>query len=39
MPEIVADVESPITQREGEHVLRGIPMKKSQGRGWTHYTQ
>ena len=29
MPEIVAEVESSITQREVEHALRGIPMKKS----------
>ena len=29
MPEIVAEVESPITQREVEHALRGMPMKKS----------
>ena len=31
MPEIVAKVDSPITQREVEHALRGMPMKKSPG--------
>ena len=31
MPEIVAKVQSPITQREVEHALRGMPMKKSPG--------
>ena len=31
MPEIVAEVESSITQREVEHTLRGMPMKKSPG--------
>ena len=31
MPEIVAEVESPITQREVEHALRGMPMKRSPG--------
>ena len=31
MPEIVAEVKSSITQREVEHALRGIPMKKSSG--------
>ena len=31
MPEIVAEVESPITQREVEYSLREMPMKKSPG--------
>ena len=31
MPEIVAEVESLITQREVEHALRWMPMKKSPG--------
>ena len=31
MAEILAEVESPITQREFEHALRGMPMKKSPG--------
>ena len=31
MPEIAAEVKSPITQREVEHALRGMPMKKSPG--------
>ena len=31
MPEIVAEVESPIIQREVEQASRGIPMKKSPG--------
>ena len=31
MPEIVADVESSLTQREVEHALRGMSMKKSPG--------
>ena len=31
MPEIVAEVGSPITQREVEHALRGMPMKESPG--------
>ena len=31
MPEIVAEVESPITQREVEHALRGMPMKNTPG--------
>ena len=29
MPEIVAEVESPITQLEVEHALTGMPMKRS----------
>ena len=28
IPEIVVEVESPITQRENGHALRGMPMKK-----------
>ena len=31
MPDIVAEVESPITRREVEHALRGMPEKKSPG--------
>ena len=31
MPDISAEVESPITRREVEHPLRGIPEKKSPG--------
>ena len=31
MPDIAAEVESPITQREVEHALRGMPEKKSLG--------
>ena len=31
MPEIAAEVESPITRREVEHALRGMPEKKSPG--------
>ena len=31
MPAITAEVESPITRREVEHALRGIPKKKSPG--------
>ena len=33
MPDIAAEVESSITQREVEHALRGMPMKKSPGPG------
>ena len=29
MPDITAEVESPITRREVEHALRGMPEKKS----------
>ena len=35
--EIIAEVESPITQREDEHDLKGMPMNKSPGR--LHTTQ
>ena len=28
MPDIAAEVESPITRREVEHALRGMPEKK-----------
>ena len=31
MPDIAADVESPITRREVEHALRGMPENKSPG--------
>ena len=31
MPDIAAEVESPITRREVEHALRGMPEKKSPG--------
>ena len=31
MPEIIAEVESSVTQRELEHALRRMPMKKSPG--------
>ena len=31
MPDIAAEVESPITRREVEHALRGMPDKKSPG--------
>ena len=31
MPDIAAEVESPITRREVEHALRGMPGKKSPG--------
>ena len=31
MPDIAAEVESPITWREVEHALRGIPENKSLG--------
>ena len=31
MPDIATDVESPITRREVEHALRGMPEKKSPG--------
>ena len=31
MPDISAEVESPITRREVEHALRGMPEKKSPG--------
>ena len=31
MPDIDAEVESPITRREVEHALRGMPAKKSPG--------
>ena len=31
MPDIAAEVESPITRREVEHTLRGMPEKKSPG--------
>ena len=31
MPDIAAEVESPITRREVEHVLRGMQKKKSPG--------
>ena len=31
MPDIAAKVESPITRREVEHALRGMPEKKSPG--------
>ena len=31
IPDIVAEVESPFTQRQVEHALRGMPMKKSFG--------
>ena len=31
MQEIVAEVESPITQREVKHALKGMPMNKSPG--------
>ena len=31
MPDIAAEVESPITRREVEHSLRGMPEKKSPG--------
>ena len=31
MPDISAEVESPITRREIEHALRGMPEKKSPG--------
>ena len=31
VPEIVAEVESSITQRAVEHAFRGMPMKKSPG--------
>ena len=31
MPDIAAEVESPITRKEVEHALRGMPEKKSPG--------
>ena len=31
MPDIAAEIESPITRREVEHALRGMPEKKSPG--------
>ena len=31
MPGIAAEVESPITRREVEHALKGMPEKKSPG--------
>ena len=31
MPDIAAEVKSPITRREVEHALRGMPKKKSPG--------
>ena len=31
MPDIVAEIESPITRREVEHTLQGMPEKKSPG--------
>ena len=31
MPEIIEEVESPITKREVEHALRGVSMKKAPG--------
>ena len=31
MPDIAAEVESPITRREVDHALRGMPEKKSPG--------
>ena len=31
IPDIAAEVESPITRREVEHTLRGMPEKKSPG--------